>query len=205
MSQPIFMLALASAIGLLAAFAISTAAFARIPINRGLRVVTVLVVTVVVSRVVIVSGLRVNVTSSMPVGIYLLAPVPPTGVQRGMLVAVCAPLKAAQLGRRRAYLSGGQCAGDTEPLLKAVVAIAGDSVSTSKSGITVNGRLLPDSRPVSLDSSGRRLVPWSPGYFRLRSTEVWLYADHPKSWDSRYWGPVRNVLARVIPLVTRRP
>ena len=146
------MLALASAGGFLAAFAISTAAFARIPIERGLRVVTVLAVIVVVSRVIIVSGLRLNVTPSMPVGIYRLAPVPQTGLQRGMLVAVCAPLKAAQLGRRRAYLSGGQCAGDTEPLLKTVVAIAGDIVSTSKSGITVNGRLLPDSRPVSFDS-----------------------------------------------------
>ena len=155
------MLGLASAVGFLAAFAISTAAFSRIRIQRGLRVVIVLVVTVALSRVIIVSALRFNVTPSMPLGIYRLAPVPPTGLQREMLVAACAPLKAAQLGRRRAYLLGGQCVGDTEPLLKTVVAISGDVVATSKSGVTVNGRLLPDSRSVSVDSAGRRLVPWS--------------------------------------------
>jgi conjugative transfer signal peptidase TraF len=203
MSQPISMLGLDSALGFLAAFAISTATVARIPIERALRVVTVLAVMVVVSRVIIVSGLRLNVTPSMPVGIYRLVRVPETGLRRGMLVAACAPLKAAQLGRRRGYLSGGPCVGDTEPLLKTVVAMACDSVSTSKSGIAVNGRLLPDSKPMSVDSVGRRLKPWPLGSHRLKPHQIWLYADHAKSWDSRYWGPVRNVLARVIPMVTR--
>jgi conjugative transfer signal peptidase TraF len=162
----------------------------------------VLAVILALGRVVITSGLRLNVTASMPVGIYRLAPVPLTGLQRGMLVAICAPLKAAQLGRRRAYLSGGPCAGDTEPLLKMVVAIAGDNVSTSKSGITVNGRLLRDSKPVSVDSLGRKLKPCPLGSHRLRPHQIWLYADHAKSWDSRYWGPIENVLATVIPLAT---
>lgn len=205
MSQAISMLALASAVGLLAAVAISTATLTRIPIQRRLRVATVLAVTVVVSRIIIVSGLRLNVTPSMPLGIYRLAPISQAGLRRGMLVAACAPLKAAQLGRRRAYLSGGQCAGDTEPLLKTVVAIAGDTVSTSSGGISVNGRLLPESRPVSLDSAGRRLLPWSQEHYRLRPHQVWLYAEHPKSWDSRYWGPVRNSLTRVVPLLTSVP
>ena len=196
------MLALASAAGFLAAFAISTAAFARIPIQRGLRVVTVLAVIVVSSRVIIVSGLRLNVTPSMPVGIYRLAPVPQTGLQRGMLVAVCAPLKAAQLGRRRAYLSGGQCAGDTEPLLKTVVAIAGDSVCDIKkwdycqrSSFAGQQAGVVRQRRTQACTVVSRILPTCP-------TQVWLYADHPKSWDSRYWGPVGNVLARVIPLAT---
>jgi conjugative transfer signal peptidase TraF len=203
MSQAISVLSLASVGGFLAALAISTAILARIPIQRGLRVVTALAVIVALSCGIIVSGLRLNVTASMPLGIYRLAPIPQPGLRRGTLVAACAPLKAAQLGRRRAYLSGGRCAGDTEPLLKTVVAIAGDTVTTSSRGISVNGRLLPHSRPVSLDSAGRKLVPWSQGHYRLLPHQVWLYADHPKSWDSRYWGPVRNVLARVIPLATK--
>ncbi len=205
MSQPISMLAIASAIAFLGAIAISTAACVRIPKHRALRVAAVFVAINVVSRILIVSGLRFNVTSSMPLGIYRLAPLPQTGIQPGMLVAVCAPLKAAQLGHRRGYLSSGQCVSDTEPLLKTVVAIAGDTVSTSKAGITVNGRLLAHSKPVSLDRAGRSLAPWTSAYYRLRPNEIWLYADHPRSWDSRYWGPVRNVLARAIPLVTRPP
>jgi conjugative transfer signal peptidase TraF len=205
MSQPTFILALAFAVGFLATIAISIAAVGRIQINRTLRIAAVLVVIVAVGRLIAASGLRLNVTASMPLGIYRLEPVPRTGVQRGMLVAACAPVNAAQLGRRRGYLSSGQCEGDTEPLLKTVVAIAGDKVSTSEGGIIVDGRLLPDSKPVLLDGAGRRLKPWPSGYYRLRPNQVWLYADHPKSWDSRYWGPVQNILGRVIPLAKKPP
>jgi conjugative transfer signal peptidase TraF len=199
-----FMLALAFAVAFLATLAIATAAFARLPISRALRVVAVLVAIVLLDRAIIVSGLRFNVTSSMPLGIYRLAPISRARSLRGMLVAACAPLNAAQLGRRRGYLSPGDCAGDAEPLLKTVVAIAGDNVSTSESGIAVDGRLLPDSKPISLDSAGRPLAAWPSGRYRLRRDQVWLYANNERSWDSRYWGPatVRNVLAKIIPLLT---
>ena len=51
--------------------------------------------------------LRINFTSSMPIGIYLLSPFRPDRVKRGMLVAACAPARAANIGRQRGYSAPG--------------------------------------------------------------------------------------------------
>ena len=42
------------------------------------------------------------------------------------------------------------------PLLKRVVAFAGDEVSVSSSGVSINGQLLPDSAPLFHDEAGTR-------------------------------------------------
>jgi len=144
--------------------------------------------------------LHFNFTPSMPLGIYRLAPLSNSGARRGMLVAVCAPPVAAELGRLRGYLEAGRCPTAAEPLLKVVAAVAGDSVTVSASGVVVNGCLLRHSRALSRDAAGRWLYPWPHGHFQLRRGELWLYAADDRSWDSRYWGPtpVEGVLARAL-------
>ncbi len=77
------------------------------------------------------SGLRVNFTPSVPVGLYRQTSIPTTEVSRGMLVAACPPPNATELGRRRGYLAVGPCPGNVEPLLKTVVAVDGDIVAVS--------------------------------------------------------------------------
>jgi conjugative transfer signal peptidase TraF len=157
----------------------------------------------ILGNLIAAASLRWNATASMPLGIYRFAVVSPHGVSRGMLVAVCPPSSAAELGRRRGYLSRGTCAEDSEPLLKTVVAIAGDDVTVSPSGVAVNGRLLRDSESLAVDRAGRPLVSWPRGHFRMARGAIWLHADHERSWDSRYWGPVptRNVLAKALPVL----
>ena len=147
--------------------------------------------------------LHFNFTPSMPLGIYRLTPLSKSGVERGRFVAVCAPPIAAKLGRHRGYLAAGRCPTATEPLLKVVAAIVGDSVTVSAKGVAVNGCLLPHSRPLSRDTAGRQLSPWSPGRFQVRRGELWLYAPNDRSWDSRYWGPasVADISARAIPVL----
>jgi conjugative transfer signal peptidase TraF len=149
------------------------------------------------------AGLKLNLSASMPPGIYRFAVVSPREIRRGMIVAVCAPSGAAQLGRRRGYVSSGECAENSEPLLKMVAAIAGDDVAVSSSGVDVNGRLLRDSRPLAFDRAGRPLVSLPRGHFRIPRGAIWLHADHERSWDSRYWGPApaRNVLAKAVPVL----
>lgn len=152
--------------------------------------------------------LRFNFTASMPFGIYELVPVPKSAIQRGMLVAVCAPLDAAELGRRRRYLASGPCPDDTELLLKTVAAVAGDYVEDSARGVTVDGCLLPHSWPLSYDTARRRLLTWPEAhYYRLRRGQLWLYADNDRSWDSRYWGPAAasDVSARAALLLSIPP
>jgi conjugative transfer signal peptidase TraF len=149
------------------------------------------------------SRLRVNFTASMPLGIYRLEPLRNSDVARGMIVAVCAPGEAADLGRLRGYLSTGPCPDDTEPLLKVAAGVPGDHVAVSAEGVAVNGCLLPDSRPIALDRAGRRVPPWPRGDYRLGQGQVWLYGSNPRSWDSRYWGPgaARDIIARAVPIL----
>ena len=76
------------------------------------------------------------------------------------------------------------------PLLKRVVALAGDVVSISSSGVTINGELLPNSAPLSHDEAGRPLAMAQLDHFTLGTDQAFLMGVTPSSWDSRYFGPV---------------
>src|SRR5262249_12412722 len=96
------------------------------------------------------------------------------------------------------------CPGDVQPILKRVEAIPGDTVALSPDGVTVNGRRLPGGATAAVDSRGRALphAPW--GATVVARDEVWLLTtDVPRSWDSRYFGPVPLDSVRVArPLLT---
>jgi conjugative transfer signal peptidase TraF len=170
---------------------------------RILRLCAFVGVIVLILHAIAALDLRFNFTPSMPLGIYRLTPLSKSGVERGSFVAACAPPVAAELGRRRGYLSTGGCPAAAEPLLKVVAAVAGDSVTVSASGVAVNECLLPHSRALSHDTAGRRLSPWPQGHFQLGRGELWLYAPTDRSWDSRYWGPasLADISARAVPVL----
>ncbi len=69
--------------------------------------------------------------------------------------------------------------------------------------MVVNGLACSIAGLLPRDRSGRRLVPWPRGAYRLAAGEVWLYAPNDRSWDSRYWGPAANgdIVAKVVPLL----
>jgi len=206
MSQPALVLLLA--LGFTAAVTVAIASVTSARRARFARSVLILVVGVALSilgNLIAGAGLRLNASASMPPGIYRLAVVSPPEIHRGMLVAVCAPSRAAQLGRHRGYLSSGDCPENSEPLLKTIAAVGGDDVAISPRGVKVNGRLLHDSKPLAFDRAGRRLVSWPFGHFRMSHGTIWLYADNERSWDSRYWGPAptRNVLAKAVPVLIK--
>jgi conjugative transfer signal peptidase TraF len=202
MSQPELVLALALTFG-----ALATALTARTTsaITRAARafVLAVPAVTIVAACAIFGSGLRINFTPSMPLGIYRLEALPANGFARGMFVVACVPGAAADLGRDRGYLARGPCPDDTEPLLKIVAAVPGDDVAVSGRGVAIKGCVLPNSVPLAFDRSGRRLTEWPSGRYHLALNQLWLYADHPRSWDSRYWGPAAtaSIKARAVPLL----
>jgi conjugative transfer signal peptidase TraF len=191
------------------AFSVAVAYAASAPNSQVLRSIRFALICAVIATfvaIVLIIGLRLNFTSSMPLGIYRIDHAAPSAMQRGMLVAVCAPVGAAEQGRRRGYLATGTCSGDSEPLLKTVAAVAGDTVTIAADGVSVNGHLLRNSKSLAVDSSGRPMTRWPTGRYRISRGSVWLYANDERSWDSRYWGPVpsRNVLASVAPVVVIR-
>ena len=146
---------------------------------------------------VALSGLRLNLTPSLPLGVYLLTGGP---IENGTLVAVCLPEAAGREGLRRGYLRPGSCLGGFSPVLKRVGAGPGETVTVTAAGVFVGGVPLQEEAPET-DRWGRLLTPLPPGTYTLSSGEAWLYTPARQSWDSRYFGPVprQAVLGTVKP------
>jgi conjugative transfer signal peptidase TraF len=97
------------------------------------------------------------------------------------------------------------CPDGGAPLLKPVIARAGDVVEVSKAGIAVNGNVLPHTAPRTVDSKSRTLRPWPVGRYVVVAGTMWVassYNDY--SYDSRYFGPVpaAAILYHLRPLCT---
>lgn len=148
------------------------------------------------------AGYRVNLTRSLPVGLYRITGGP---VQRGRLAAFC--LEDAEyisLARERGYLAAGSCASGLRPLLKVVSGLAGDTVKFQQGLIAVNGQSLAGTAVVSRDSKGRP-TPSSclaPGVIAQGRVLV-LSQHHSGSFDSRYFGLVPLEALRLVePVLT---
>lgn len=167
--------------------------------------IIVLAALTLAALLVVHTGLRFMLTPSLPLGIYRTVNGPPT---RGAIVMACLPERVARLALERGYLWRGDCPGGVVPLGKVVLAVAGDTVTLSAEGISVNGRAVPNSRPHERDHQGRPLEHYPYGSHVLGPGELWLFSPyHPLSFDSRYFGPIPNnaVLSRLAPLWTSPP
>lgn len=136
-----------------------------------------------------------NASPSAPLGLYVLRPThsPPHGV----LVAVRPPRPLSAWLANRHYLPEGV------PLLKHVVATAGQRICRHGERTTVDGQLLGMAR--EQDSRGRPLPVWN-GCRTLRAGELMLMNPAvPDSLDGRYFGPIHAsaVLGRAVPILTR--
>ena len=97
------------------------------------------------------AGFRVNLTPSLPLGIYRVSHNP---ITHGGLVVVCLPSEIAQQGRR--YLLPGSCPSNTRPVLKIARALAGDVLELRPEAVIVNGTPLPHSATATVDSTVRK-------------------------------------------------
>jgi conjugative transfer signal peptidase TraF len=144
-------------------------------------------------------GLGFNMTGSGPKGLWWRTPLGAAALHRGELVIVCPPVTTVvQDMRRRGYLEDGDCATHTTPILKPVVAVAGDIVILAPTALmTINGRPVPASAPKA------NMPAWPAGEYHVPAGEVWTVSSYsPESFDSRYFGPVSidNVRGRARPI-----
>jgi type IV secretory pathway protease TraF len=103
-----------------------------------------------------------------------ILPISSSRLSRGTWVAACVSPEAAALVQARGYLGRGSCAGGVQPVLKPVIAVAGDVVELGPDGVAVNGQRLPDSASADVDSVGRALPhPMSRRYL-VAPGELWL-------------------------------
>ena len=137
------------------------------------------------------AGLRLNLTGSLPVGLYLASRAVPV---RGAIVLACLPPGVAAFARDRGYVPrGGGCPGDVLPLGKPVLALAGDTVTVTSSGLLVNGIPVPNSRPLTTDRKGRPLPRLAIGRYVVRPGSLWIVSSYSRfSFDSRYFGAVKT-------------
>lgn len=144
------------------------------------------------------AGVRLNVSASAPEGIWLVSEVN-RPIARGDIVMVCPPRSRLVESLRDAgeipaewgvfgWLGQRGCAAGTVPFLKPVVAVAGDTVSVSREGITVNGHTIRNSRSADFVLG----VPATAvGSSTVADDEIWVVSSYAtNSFDSRYFGAV---------------
>jgi conjugative transfer signal peptidase TraF len=142
------------------------------------------------------AGLRINTSASLPVGLYILS-------AAGRLVEFCPDDQG--LSARRGYRAKGICPDGAAPLLKPVIGKAGDEIVLSPAGMAVNGMLLLHTGPLDRDSVGRLLTHWPFGRYTAAPGTLWVASSYnPRSYDSRYLGPIAKsaVRARLRPVIT---
>jgi conjugative transfer signal peptidase TraF len=93
------------------------------------------------------------------------------------------------------------------PLLKQVAGAGGDEICRAKEPvgtISINGRVIAEV--LDKDQRGLPLPSWE-GCTRLADGEYFLLQPHPRSFDSRYFGPVLrcDILGVARPLWTSNP
>lgn len=147
------------------------------------------------------TGLRINLTHSYPLGLWRIAPLDRAAVT-GDLVFICPPDNAAfRMARKRGYLGRGLCPGWVSPLIKTVLATEGQVIAV-RADVSVNGQPVPHSVVRSTDTAGRPLAPFQGGL--VPAGFVFLHSAFAGSYDSRYFGPLpaSGVLGLARPLVT---
>lgn len=145
------------------------------------------------------TGLVINITGSMPRGIYWSQSGP---IQRGDLVTFCLHEKDEALAIERHYLIHGSRCQLSEPLIKKVIAVPGDRVVLTADFIAVNGRVL-HYKTLDKDSHGRPLTAYPAGNY-VNTNDYWVIGTgSDKSWDSRYFGPIqkKDILWKIRPVL----
>jgi conjugative transfer signal peptidase TraF len=131
-------------------------------------------------------GIRLNLTPSLPRGLYIISNLPSANV-----VEFCPDGAAASISLNRHYRTAGPCDDGGAPLLKPVAAFPGDQVEVGADGIRVNGQLLPNSAGRFRDHLQRSLDPWPYGTYIVQPGTVWVVSSfNTYSFDSRYYGPI---------------
>lgn len=136
-----------------------------------------------------------NSSASIPLGVYYKIEYDGK-LQTGDIVVFTPPEKAKKIAYERGYISEGT------PMMKYVVAVEGDEFLIDGSDFFAAEKYY--GHVAAEDSAGRELYPYSNHMFTVNKGEFIAAGTHPRSFDSRYWGPVseNNILAKAVPIFT---
>lgn len=142
------------------------------------------------------AGLRVNLSESMPRGLYWLSSCSPDGVERvaaGDVVAVDVDKASERSGAfrffsDRRYFSVTGAPGSL--LLKRVAGHGGDRIDLRSHRLAVNGRLLSEAASTRFSAARGESIPRTPLPATVPAGHLWLTCEHARGIDSRYFGSV---------------
>ncbi len=156
-----------------------------------------------VSILMRVTNTHYNATSSLPLGFYQEID---AVIEKGTYVSFCPTQRPVfDMALARNYISTGDCKNGYRPLLKRVLAIAGDTVSINKRGVFINTRHIPNSAQMETDALGAELPAYQLNQHTLSDQQFLLMSDiNPKSFDARYFGLAKRseITAVVRPVLT---
>ena len=147
--------------------------------------VIILILILVVPTVAWVLRIRLNLTASLPLGLYVATSQPSD------YVTFCVGDPWERIALERLYITPGHCPAGGIPLFKRIVARPGDLVTLDAWGISVNGRVLPRTAPMVADSFGRPMRHYPFGSYSVAPGTFWVASScDERSFDSRYYGPI---------------
>ena len=125
-----------------------------------------------------------NVTISEPLGWYWLSP--PYPIQVDKVYTMKVPVEFLSLVKQLGYKSNAKA------LFKKVVAKDGDIIKVTDEGILINNKLMRSSQGIET-FKGISLHPLPVGYqYKLKPNEYFMMGDTSHSFDSRYFGVVKE-------------
>jgi conjugative transfer signal peptidase TraF len=135
-------------------------------------------------------NLKLNLTHSLPIGIYKTIPVTPgTIFFIGDIVIFCPPIEIAKYAKERGYLDYGNCPGKVMPMQKVITALFGDTATIKNNALYINNQIfLIADIDNKLYYKGGKV---QQGHFLALTN-----ADY--GFDSRYFGeiPLKNIIAK---------
>lgn len=140
----------------------------------------------------------INLTPSIPVGVYLKTSDPNAPYTR-----FCLDPKYVAVLRNHGVVSHGSCPDGSEPLIKPVIhATPTDPIILTAEGFRYRGKLLPNTVPKAIALDGKPLEHWAFGIYR---SDMWAVSSYnANSYDSRYFGPINkaSIVSRARLLLT---
>lgn len=137
-------------------------------------------------------ALVLNVSSSVPIGMYRLVPRAPA---LGELALVRLPAAARALAVERGYI------GRASALIKPVAATAGQVVCRTGPLVEIDGRTRATA--LAVDGAGRPMPDWN-SCRQLDGGQIFVLSADPNSFDGRYIGVLdaAAVLGAAVPVWT---
>jgi conjugative transfer signal peptidase TraF len=150
------------------------------------------------------TGICFNTTPSVPLGLYWKTQDP---LKKGSYVIFCPLLtQPFSIAKQRNYITSGLfCPNKYGYLIKQIVALKGDSIAVTNTGVFINGHLHIQSKPLRFDLIGKKLPYYRITNFILKENDCFLMSKNdPLSFDSRYFGviPLSQIQTVIRPIFT---